>query len=401
MTEEFGKLTINISGQLGREFVLSQPTTTVGSAETNDVVLKQAKVSRAHARIECSETGCTVFDLDSAKGTYVNNQRVQQANLASADIIKMGEAEVRFDSLLADTSSDATLVDEAIFVEETPASNGNGASGQADATDALVAIQADGDQLPFFCIVARHSDIALFGNLAQALGDDQPFYALQPPKSAEAEAARTNLTALVDHYLEQVTQVQKNGPYRLGGFNIGGLVALAMAHRLQELGHEVALLALIDTPYLAKNPLPYLSFRSVKAVDTLFQPLQSFMQSTFGEQIEKSGQAIRDAVYNQFPQVVDRVEEDIETFQESIIDDGYEVTLHVLKTYQPQPFLGKASLFLADESLVKYSGALWHWHRLIPDGLSVHTISGSYIGILKEPAIHKLASQLQSSLAEA
>jgi thioesterase domain-containing protein len=50
-------------------------------------------------------------------------------------------------------------------------------------------------------------------------------------------------------YLNEIQTVQPIGPYILGGWCMGGYIALEMAHLLKAAGEEVALLALIDTPH--------------------------------------------------------------------------------------------------------------------------------------------------------
>jgi hypothetical protein len=95
-----------------------------------------------------------------------------------------------------------------------------------------------------------------------------------------------------------------------------------------------------------------------------------------------------------------QAEEDFQTFQESIEDEGCQATLKVTQGYQPKVYSGKVTLLLAAQSLVRYSDALWQWHRLAPNGLEVHTIPGSYIGILKEPQVQKLAGQLKAYLPD-
>jgi hypothetical protein len=93
------------------------------------------------------------------------------------------------------------------------------------------------------------------------------------------------------------------------------------------------------------------------------------------------------------------VEENFVTFQQTLADEGCKATLKVTQNYKPKPYSGKVNLFLAAQSPVRYSDALWSWHRMAPNGLDVHTIPGSYIGILKEPQVQKLASQLKTYLA--
>src|SRR5690606_38688682 len=56
-------------------------------------------------------------------------------------------------------------------------------------------------------------------------------------------------------YLSEVRQVQPNGPYLLGGFSGGGIVAYEMAKQLLAQGEEVSLLVMLDTPLPSDKPL--------------------------------------------------------------------------------------------------------------------------------------------------
>src|SRR5436305_7910633 len=49
------------------------------------------------------------------------------------------------------------------------------------------------------------------------------------------------------HYIVAMQTVQAHGPYYLGGWSLGGVVAVEMAQQLHRLGYEVALLAIIDS----------------------------------------------------------------------------------------------------------------------------------------------------------
>ncbi len=47
-------------------------------------------------------------------------------------------------------------------------------------------------------------------------------------------------------YIEEIRQVQPHGPYMLGGYCLGGTLALEMARQLIESGESIGLLALIE-----------------------------------------------------------------------------------------------------------------------------------------------------------
>lgn len=407
MEKEFGKLILRIANEPNQEFSLTQAVTTLGSADTNDIVIKRAQVSRAHARIECTDAGCVIFDLESAKGILVNNRTVQQVNLASGDVIKLGEAELLFEALTGPDTSDATILDAAVFAEDQA-----GQASQPEATmpterNALVELQAGGSKTPFFCVTGRYGDVTTFKTLARYLGPEQPFYALQPPKPANGSPSLTNLDALVTHYMDQISGKQAQGPYFVGGYNVGGLVAFEVAQQLQASGRNVALVALIDTPYLIKNPLPYWGYRSANTMkqtgDKLFEPLHNWVQANIASRLTEPLKEMRGTLKGRWPQpvewVVERMEEDYQTVHETLGDEGYETTTRVLQRYRPKPYSGQVALFLAEVSLVRYSGALWGWPSVVANGLKVYTVPGSYVSILKEPNVQILAQHLTACLA--
>lgn len=67
---------------------------TVGRAPRADFIIDRALVSRLHCRIEASDDSLKVIDLASRNGTYVNDKRVERAQLASGDRLRVGRVEL-------------------------------------------------------------------------------------------------------------------------------------------------------------------------------------------------------------------------------------------------------------------------------------------------------------------
>ncbi|CAN0555302.1 unnamed protein product [Laminaria digitata] len=78
------------------------------------------------------------------------------------------------------------------------------------------------------------------------LADDQPLYGIQARGLDGRQAAFTSLEEMADHYTDLIVEHQPEGPYLLGGPSYGGLIAWAVAQRLQRRGAEIRLLALLD-----------------------------------------------------------------------------------------------------------------------------------------------------------
>jgi len=75
-------------------YSLPHGTKSIGRAEENDIVISDALVSRQHATITLDQGGCTITDLGSGNGTYVNGERIQgSAVLRLGDIVDLGGAQ--------------------------------------------------------------------------------------------------------------------------------------------------------------------------------------------------------------------------------------------------------------------------------------------------------------------
>ncbi|HEX7312964.1 MAG TPA: amino acid adenylation domain-containing protein [Pyrinomonadaceae bacterium] len=112
---------------------------------------------------------------------------------------------------------------------------------------ALVPVQPHGSKRPFFCVHPSGGNVVCYVELSRRLGTEQPFYGLQSlGLDGDAETPST-IEEMAARYLVEVRAAQVEGPYALGGWSMGGLVAYEMARQLTEAGERVELLALFDT----------------------------------------------------------------------------------------------------------------------------------------------------------
>ncbi|MEW6406571.1 MAG: alpha/beta fold hydrolase, partial [Chloroflexota bacterium] len=116
----------------------------------------------------------------------------------------------------------------------------------------LVAIQSHGTKRPFFCVHGAGGHILLFEKVARHLGADQPFFAFQARGIEEGQQPFTHIEDMAAYYVKALREAQPDGPYLLGGYSMGGMVAFEMAQQLQAQDQKVAMLAIIDVP--AQSP---------------------------------------------------------------------------------------------------------------------------------------------------
>src|SRR6266516_4756095 len=118
---------------------------------------------------------------------------------------------------------------------------------KTDSRAPLVAVQAGGSRRPFFYLHGEWRGGALYSlELERYLGPDQPFYLLEPYKF-ESLAVPPTFEAIAAAHIESLRSVQPEGPYLLGGYCNGGLLAYEMARQLHAQGQTVDLLVLMDS----------------------------------------------------------------------------------------------------------------------------------------------------------
>lgn len=128
----------------------------------------------------------------------------------------------------------------------------------------LLAIQPGGSRPPLFCVHAQGSEALEYRAFARYLGPDQPLYGLAPQGLDGRLPPHDRVEDMAGHYIREVREVQPEGPYYLGGWSFGGVIAFEMARQLQAVGQEVAFLALFDTySRLWDRPARPSSFRFV------------------------------------------------------------------------------------------------------------------------------------------
>ena len=92
-----GVLIVRRGPNAGSKFFLDTPATQVGRHPDSDIFLDDITVSRRHAEIRRAEgDGFSLHDVGSLNGTYVNRERVEEAELRSGDEIQIGKFKLVF-----------------------------------------------------------------------------------------------------------------------------------------------------------------------------------------------------------------------------------------------------------------------------------------------------------------
>lgn len=273
-----------------------------------------------------------------------------------------------------------TLKDFASKLEELA----NGLENPPDAC--VVGFRRSGTKTPLFYIHPVGGTVSCYLSLARALGDDQPFFAIQSHGMMSSNSPFTTVESMAEYYLEEVKKIQPHGPYRLGGWSLGGFIAYEMAKRLQEQGECVEQLSLVDT-YLTKvrvadrktilyNFVLQLAAVPGKSIST--EALKAWESRDFDfsdvcNEIKAYGLVPKDTPIEEIERLV-RV---------------YELTVGAFKTYDPQPQkklkVPRTVLFRAQDSHEE----LGVWTRLVED-VELHHIEADHFGIINNDKIAEI-----------
>jgi thioesterase domain-containing protein/acyl carrier protein len=110
----------------------------------------------------------------------------------------------------------------------------------------VVMLHSDAPGRAFFCVTGGGSPALAMRGLSRAVGDHN-FAAIQPRGLEERAIPDHSITAAARRNLAAMRAVQPTGPYTVGGYSFGGLVAFEMACRLRAAGEAVDLLVILDT----------------------------------------------------------------------------------------------------------------------------------------------------------
>jgi thioesterase domain-containing protein len=181
------------------------------------------------------------------------------------------------------------------------------------------------------------------------------------------------------HYITELQIVQSEGPYYIGGYSFGGMVALEMAFQLRAQGHAVGLVALLDT-------FP----GSLKPAGALFR---TYLTLPLDQQWMHFGRKAR-----AFPRSLRRriAMMRLPTPFKNVRDACYGAA----RTHKPKPYEGAVVLFRASEKSLSSVNEESIWKDLAPQ-IEICEVSGHHGNIVDEPQVRLLADELKARLETA
>ncbi|MFI4868021.1 MAG: amino acid adenylation domain-containing protein [Steroidobacterales bacterium] len=269
------------------------------------------------------------------------------------------------------------------------------------ARDPVVALQPLGQLPPFFCVPGIGGEVLQLHRLGVHLGTDRPLFAFR-------WTPETCLTATVSEiaapYVAAMLAVQPAGPFYLGGYCLGAVVAYEIARQLKEQGHEIGMLAIIDQ----RNPAWRLTLRgslpalyhtlvnSARLVRDEWDPLGAARWIIGG--IGRKARKWSRRLLGLRPAAAAAVDPG-RALHEQMRLPG-EAYLPALRSYRPEPSTVPIALFRAlvtPRQRLPLDHTLG-WSALAQGEVTVHKVAGDHISITTEPHVRDLAKALSETL---
>ncbi|OKH38899.1 non-ribosomal peptide synthetase [Calothrix sp. HK-06] len=281
-------------------------------------------------------------------------------------------------------------------------------------SSSLVPIQPHGSKRPFFYIHTIYGSLIYSLNLLSKLDADQPVYGLQAKGLDGIESPHTCIEDMASHYIKELKTIQPHGPYFLGGWCAGGVIAYEMAQQLYAQGETVELLTIFDAYPPKMLPEANKAVNSVsikikssrihqsmlKLKDIIKRNRSFFSNLTLQQQIKSIWQKINHRIH-------EIIKENVYQFYISMnlaLPRAFfnlavrDAIAQAYKNYYPTVYPGKVIFFRAIEQTQEHSHYLERWEELAGGGLEIHDIPGHHDSIMSEPHVQVLADKLKACI---
>jgi thioesterase domain-containing protein len=199
-------------------------------------------------------------------------------------------------------------------------------------------------------------------------------------------------------YVDAIRSVQPHGPFLLGGWSLGGVVAFAMAQQLIADNEEVHLLAMLDTT------IPHSKVNEAYTSEFENSGLEYDLELTLEELAELPSE-------EQLPYLFEHARK-LGVIDEHVSSDLVERLLHELKrlfhahvalatTYALKPYPGRIVIFRPEDAPVKVPGPADRGWGQLADDVDVHFVPGQHHTMVKPGHAAVLADKLQQYLPAA
>ncbi len=276
----------------------------------------------------------------------------------------------------------------------------------------LVRLAAGGAKPPIFFVHGAGGTFKTFAKLAQRLGGDHPVYAFQSRGLKGETRPLLSVEAMARDYVTQLRSVRPHGPYCLGGFSLGALIAYEMARQLQQIGEPVDWLINLDMPAPAWYIRLFYSLvhrwaqwrrwsiiREVMTFDHVYSVVNIYLTLNGRQRLRQLAHDVKNRLRQRLRSPINI---DLLTAVAGDVNALiYRLDSLASHRYMPRPYAGRMLIFRATSSRPQFPYVRdihLRWGKLARGGVETILVAGSHEDLIRLPQVEVVAEQLRLRL---
>jgi thioesterase domain-containing protein len=259
--------------------------------------------------------------------------------------------------------------------------------GQENARGPTVTLrEGETGRRPLFLFHPFGGTVFCYVELTRHLPPGRAILAVEAPGIENEGEAEVSVEGMAARYIEHIKEIQPTGPYALGGWCFGGVIAYEAAGQLRAAGEEIELLAAIDSRAPIEENIPESSDDS-----TILSWFARDLAVPYGKTLDipaedlraLGGEAAFDRILEQAA-AIGVLAEDADRAQILRYFEAYLANGIALQTYLPESNDLDLLLLRAVDETIDYGPKLG-WEALIKGSLQVIDVSGDHNSVMYPP----------------
>ncbi|MGE2834432.1 AMP-binding protein [Mycobacterium sp. SMC-4] len=244
-------------------------------------------------------------------------------------------------------------------------------------TTVLLRAPGEDTRETLFCFAGAGASALSFVPLADRLPTDTAVVTFQPHGLENRAFPDWTVGRAGRRYVKDLLEIQPAGPYTLVGHSLGAFIAIDVAHRLTALGHDVALVAMLD---------PFLPPRTVRAARATVPDVASTL---LAQQPADRTTLWRNRLHLPLAGILGGT-------VEQRVDAMREVGVRVGRLHRPRRYDGRTLLVLSEFNLDDVRA----WPEVLTGDLQIERVRCDHDSIIREPHVARVAELLEAARAQ-
>ncbi len=330
-------------------FILREtfPTTSTGKIDRKKLLPETHEISLSATEIHAPETameknvGLIFSSLLKTELVDKNKTFFEQGgnSLLAMNLVMLLEKNYQVDIPLELINNNASIANIALYLEEQILL-GKSSTPEEQPTNSslLVPLKIHDKPYSLFLVHGRDGHAMVSPHFSELLSANHSLYAIRARGLKHGEKPGLNIEGMAADYIQEIRNVQPEGPYYISGLCAGSVIALEMAKQLTRIGESVAPVILFDPPLRTLKQTPLVQRRDL--VREMYQSLRQFKMEDYQALAKGLETRIRDGKI------------DLDLTDEQALGATAHVVIGMniaMNTYLPHPYEGVVLILCSKE----------------------------------------------------